>query len=76
MIKRIKTGEAVFLTIHPEYRGNVSAVEKDRFRVTWHRAYDDVPLNQGDAYDRRNARRMRIWYPNDQTSVIGFGVPQ
>jgi hypothetical protein len=75
MIKRVKTGEAVFLTIHPEYRGNVSKVEKDRFQVTWHKSYSDVPPAQGETIDRRNSRRMRVWYPNDRTSVIGFGVP-
>lgn len=74
MQRNIKQGEATFLTIHPEYRGNVSAIEGDRFRVTWHKSYSDVPPVQGESIDREHNKRMRVWYQKGNP-VVGFGVP-
>lgn len=69
MIKEYKVGETVFLTTHPEFRGNVSAVDGSRFRVTWHKASFDRPdlaVEKG-----RTESRMRVWYDKG-TSIIGF----
>jgi hypothetical protein len=74
----MKTGEAVFLPQAPECRGNVSKVERDRFRVTWHPYAKDRPeiLTERMGVDTRAAsRRMRVWYSKGETGSIGFGVP-
>lgn len=54
-----QVGLQVMLAEHPQFRGTVSRVEADRFRVTWLK-----PDNQ------KVSHRDRIWYPHDTKMIV------
>lgn len=74
----MKQGMAVFLKTSPECRGNVSAIDGDRFQVTWHPYGKDRPevLTERMGVNTREAQKAtRVWYSRGETINVGFGRP-
>ena len=63
----MKTGQQVYLAFSPESKGTVSAVEKDRIRVTWPKRWAMIDKDKTVLLGRE-----RVWYDK---SVVRFLIP-